>query len=145
MKVFPQKYEVANLKEGYNNAMGRELTTRGFYRELVSLEHMVRLGHPSHFKRDAESLQDGLEINAHFLSDYDGDIVREQAWSQYAFFPWKLGRIDEALDALEQAIAATENVAESNGLQYIWGRRYRLEDHRILVLLEARPDELRYP
>lgn len=142
MKVFPQRYEVENLRDGYNGAMSHELTSRGFYRELISLDRIGRLGQPSQFNRDTESLQDGLEINAHFLSEYDEEIVRELAWSQYAFFLWKLGRIDEALDALDQAIATAKNVAENYGLQYLWVRRFQLEDHRVLVLLEASPDEL---
>lgn len=142
MKVFPQRYDIQQLMQNYGMVMSMELRSRGFYRDVVSLEHISRLGHPSVHNRDPESLNDGLEINAHFLSTYDGDIVREMAWSQYAFFLWKLERIDEALDALAESIAATERLITEFGFQYSTIRKLQLEDHRVMVLNEKNPDEL---
>ncbi|MDG1119234.1 MAG: hypothetical protein P8N72_19185 [Flavimaricola sp.] len=142
MKVFPQRYDIKQLMQNYGIAMSMELRSRGFYRDIVSLEHISRLGHPSVHNRDPESLNDGLEINAHFLSLYDGDIVREMAWSQYAFFLLKLERVDEALDALAESIASTERLITDYGFQYSIIRKLQLEDHRVTVLFEQRPDEL---
>lgn len=142
MKVFPQKYDLQQLMKNYNIVMPMELRSRGFFRDIVSLDHISRLGHPSVHNRDPESLKDGLDINAHFLTVYDGDIVREVAWSQYAFFLWKLGRADEALDALADSIAATQRLVTDYGFQYSIIRKLQLEDHRVQVLFETRPDEL---
>lgn len=142
MKVFPQRYDISQLMQNYGMVMSMELRSRGFYRDIISLEHISRLGHPSVHNRDPESLSDGLEINAHFLSTYDGDIVREMAWSQYAFFLWKLERIDEALDALADSIAATERLITEFGFQYSTIRKLQLEDHRVMVLSERSPNEL---
>lgn len=135
MKIDTDQYQLVYGATAFSNAMKNELIIKGHYDDHLFLEKLFRELAPNAYKNpDQDELRFARDANQRVVDEENKHIRVAFGLSHLAYFQWRLGNVDRALDTLESAIQVNSDLLnESGGFLYPEAHRAQLFIHRFEI------------